>query len=97
MGFAPTFWGFLAAFAESIGSLLLIFGLTFRPATLMLAFTMFVAMLVHLNMPEESPNSGWVGASHAFELMCVYVALFFTGAGRFSVTWTRKRKQEPAE
>jgi putative oxidoreductase len=82
--FAPVFWGFMAAFAESICSLLLVLGPLFRLAALMLAFTMFVAVLRHLNLPVDNPSSGWSGASHALELMTVYLALFFTGAGRFA-------------
>jgi putative oxidoreductase len=50
----------------------------------MLAFTMFVAMLVHLNMPADSPSAGWSGASHAIELLIVYVGLFLIGPGRYA-------------
>ncbi len=85
ISFAPTFWGFLAAFAEAIGSLLLVLGVLFRPAAAMLAFTMVVAVVVHVKMPPESPNAGWLGASHALELLGVYVALLLTGAGRYVV------------
>jgi len=88
-GLPAAFWGFLAAFAESIGSAMLALGLLFRPITLMLAFTMFVAALVHLNMPPENPNAGWSGASSAIVHLCVYVGLFFAGAGRFAVSFTR--------
>lgn len=87
--FAPTFWGFMAAFSESICAVLIALGLLFRPATLLLGFTMFVAGIVHLNMPPDSPRGGWTGASHAFELMIVCVGLFFAGAGRFSVKLER--------
>jgi putative oxidoreductase len=89
LDFAPTFWGFMAAFSEFFASAFLILGLLFRPMTLLLAFTMFIAALVHLNMPAEAPNAGWRGASHAIELMVVYGGLFFAGAGRFSLTFTR--------
>lgn len=85
LDFAPTFWGFLGAFAESIGSILLVLGILFRPAAAMLAFTMFVAAVVHLNMPADNPNSGWSGASHALELLAVYVALLLCGAGKYVV------------
>lgn len=85
LDFWPTFWGFLAAIAESGASVLLILGLFMRPAAGMLAFTMFVAVLVHLGMPPESPSAGWKGASHALELMVVYLALLFTGPGRFAL------------
>lgn len=88
-GLPPVFWGFLAAFAESVGSLMLALGLLFRPVTLMLAFTMLVAAFVHINMPPESPNAGLAGAANALVHLSVYVGLFFAGAGRFSVTFTR--------
>jgi len=84
VGFAPVLWGFLAAFAEFGCSILLILGVLFRPAALMLGFTMFVAVLVHMNMPAEQPNAGFSGASHAIELMVVYVGLFLTGPGRYA-------------
>jgi len=84
--FAPVMWGFMAGFAEFFCSILLVLGVLFRPAALMLAFTMFIAVLVHLNMAPESPKAGWGGASHAIELLVVYVALFFTGPGRFAST-----------
>ncbi|MCA9751518.1 MAG: DoxX family protein [Gemmatimonadetes bacterium] len=84
VAFAPVAFGFLAAFAEFFGGLLVAAGVAFRPAAAMLAFTMFVAVVTHLNMPPESPNAGWTGASHAFKLMVVYFGLILTGPGRFS-------------
>ena len=85
LSFAPVFWGFLAAFAEFGGSILIVLGVLTRPAALMLAFTMFVAVTVHLGMPAESPNAGWKGASHAIELLAVYTMIVLTGPGRFSL------------
>lgn len=85
----PVVWGFLAAFAESVCSCLLIVGVLFRPAALLLACTMFVATMRHLNLPADNPNSGWSGASHALELMCIYLCFLFTGPGRFSLTMRR--------
>lgn len=91
LSFAPVFWGFMAAFAEFFCSILLVLGVLFRPAVLMLAFTMFVAALVHLNLPADNPNSGWTGASHAIELLIVYVGLLFAGPGRYAFSlMTRK-------
>jgi putative oxidoreductase len=84
IAFIPVFWGFMAAFAEFVCSILLILGPLFRLAALLLAFNMFVAMLVHLNMSPERAAAGWSGASHAIELMTVYIALYFTGPGRFA-------------
>ena len=84
ISFAPTVWGFLAAFAESFGALLVATGFLFRPATLMVAFTMFMAALHHLTLPAGDPNGGFSGAAHAIELLAVHIGLFFVGAGRFS-------------
>lgn len=84
--FYPVFWGFMAALAESVCSCLLVVGVLFRPAAFLLACTMLVAAMRHLNMPAENPNAGWSGASHALELMCIYLCFFFTGPGRFSLT-----------
>jgi len=91
--FAPTFWGFMAAFAEFFCSILLILGVLFRPAALLLAATMFVAMNVHLNLPPESPAAGWGRASHALDLMIVYVALFLTGPGRYAFSLILKARK----
>ena len=78
----PLIWGCLAAFAEFFCSLLLILGLSFRLAALMLAFTMLVAVSVHLKMPEGQPFAGWHGASHALGYLAVYIALFVSGPGK---------------
>lgn len=82
--FMPVAWGFLAAFAESVGSILIVLGPLFRFATLMLAFNMFVAVLAHMNMPVDNPNAGFSGAEKAMLYMVVYISLFFTGPGRFA-------------
>jgi putative oxidoreductase len=89
--FLPVFWGLLAALSESLGSVLLVLGLFFRPAAAALAFTMFVAALFHLNLPAGAPNAGWDGASHALELMTVYVALALLGPGKYSLAPRWKR------
>ena len=86
ISFLPAFWGFMAAFSEFFCSIFLILGILFRPAALFLAFTMFVAALNHLNLPPDSPRAGFSGASHAIELMVVYIALLYLGSGKFTVT-----------
>ena len=68
---------------------MLLIGVLFRPAAFLLAFTMFIAVLRHMSLPEDNPNSGWSGASHALELMSVYLCFLFTGPGRFSLTMRR--------
>jgi putative oxidoreductase len=85
LGFAPVFWGFMAALSESVCSVLLVLGLWVRPAAGLLAVTMLVAALRHLNLPEDNPRAGWSGASHALELLAVYVMLFLTGPGQYTL------------
>jgi putative oxidoreductase len=83
LDFAPVFWGFMAGFAEFVASVLIIGGIFFRPALTLLIITMLVAVVRHLSIPAGEPGSGWSGASHALELLAVYVALWFTGPGRW--------------
>ena len=93
INFAPALWGFMAAFSEFFGSIFIILGVFFRPAAALLAFTMLVGMLRHLNLPVDAPRSGWSGASHALELFTVFVALVYTGAGRYAISlpWDRRK------
>jgi putative oxidoreductase len=83
LGFAPAFWGFMAAIAESVGSALIILGILFRPACILVAITMLVAMTRHLGLPEGEPGSGWSGASHALELFAFAVGLLAAGPGKY--------------
>lgn len=79
--FAPMFWGFMASFAEFFGAALIIMGLFFRPSAFLLAFTMLVASVRHWN--EE--GAVFLDASHSMELMMVFIAMYITGAGKFSI------------
>lgn len=78
--FYPAIWGFMAAATETIGGLFFLIGLWYRPVCLLLAFTMAVAGTNHLAVGD-----GWSGASHAFELLFVFIGLLFIGPGRLSV------------
>jgi putative oxidoreductase len=78
--FLPIFWGFMAAATETFGGFLLIVGLFFRPALILLIFTMIIAALVHFGKGE-----GLQGASHAIELAIVFFGLIFIGPGKYSV------------
>ena len=80
ISYAPEFWGFMAAFAEAGGGLLLILGWFSRPASFLLFITMLVAATKHI-----SAGDGINGASHAIELACVFFALMFIGAGKYSM------------
>lgn len=78
IGFLPTFWGFMAAVAEFVGGLLVVLGLLFRPALILLILNMATAATMHITTGQGSP-----------ELALVYgiawLALFFTGPGRYSL------------
>ena len=80
INFLPIFWGFMAAATETFGGFLLIVGLFFRPALILLIFTMIVAALVHFGKGD-----GLQGASHAIELGIVFFGLIFIGPGKYSV------------
>jgi putative oxidoreductase len=82
---APVFWGFMSGFAEFGCSCLMALGVAFRPATLILAINMAVAVGSHLAMPAGQRGGGWDGASHALELFSVYVALVLVGPGKFAL------------
>jgi putative oxidoreductase len=93
--FFPVFWGFMAAFSESFGSLFVILGLWTRQASLLLVATMGVAAMRHLSLPADAAGSGIAGAAHALEFMIVFVGLFFAGPGKYSLSGmiTKKRTQ----
>jgi putative oxidoreductase len=77
--FWPVFWGFMAAFSESVGVVLLIIGLFFRPSCLLLVITMVVAATLDYH------KGGLTQASHALELCLVFITLIFVGPGKYSV------------
>lgn len=80
MGFpAPTVLGFLAAFAESIGAILLAVGLLTRPAAFLIAATMAGAILqVHGGQGFAAQEMAW---------LYFFPALFFLlkGGGKWSL------------
>jgi len=73
----------LAGGAEFFGGLALIVGVLVRPAALVLAVTMLVAIFaVHASNGLFMANDGY---EFALSLLAVTVALLFSGAGRLSV------------
>ncbi|OGX87623.1 DoxX family protein [Hymenobacter lapidarius] len=80
LGFAPTFWGFMAAIAEFGGGLLLAAGLWFRAACVVLLLTMVMATVMHV-----SKGDGFGGYSHALESAFVFLGLLFAGPGKYSL------------
>ncbi|HBG41668.1 MAG TPA: DoxX family protein [Porphyromonadaceae bacterium] len=80
LDFAPAFWGFMAAMAETVGGILFALGFLFRPASLMMAFTMIVALIMHL-----SNGDAFLQYSHALESLILFAAMTIAGPGRYSV------------
>ncbi len=70
------FWGFMAAFSQTIGCVLFLLGLFFRPACILLFVTMCVAATTHPNLPT---------AAHAIELAILFFCMLFIGPGKFSL------------
>ncbi len=89
--FGFTFWGFMAAFAEFGGGILIVLGLFFRPACLLLFCTMCVAVSSHLGRGD-----GWRGASHALKMAFVFAGVFFVGPGRYSLDAVLARRRRAA-
>lgn len=82
--FAPTVWGFIAAFAEAGGGLCLALGVAFRPACALMFATMFVAATKHL-----AEGDGLGKASHAIEVAIVFLSLLLIGPGSWKLALVR--------
>lgn len=78
INFLYPFWGFMAAFAEFFCALLVVAGLFFRPALVLLILNMAVAAGSHLITGEGS-------ALHAVEFGIVFLSLFIAGPGKYSL------------
>jgi len=81
----PTFWGFMAAFAEFGGGIFFILGFLFRPAAILLTITMAVAATMHIQMDGLMTLKGFSSYSHAVELGIVFFSLIFIGPGKLSI------------
>ncbi len=86
--FWPVFWGFMAAFSEVVGGLLLVVGFLVRPACFLLICTMIVAVSYHIAEPEKGlsaiENFNFF-ISNPLSLAFVFLSIMFMGPGRFSV------------
>ena len=84
IGLAPgTLMALLAGGAEFFGGLALVLGLLTRPAALVSAFTMLVAIFaVHIGNGLFMSNNGY---EYALTLLAATLALAIQGAGRFSL------------
>jgi putative oxidoreductase len=78
--FQPTFWGFMASLAEFGGGILLILGFLFRPALLLMMFTMIVAIVLHC-----SKGDGFGVYANPLGYLIVFAGLFISGPGKYSL------------
>jgi len=80
ISFAPTFWGFMAAFAEGVGGLCIVLGFQVQIAAALLCFTMLIAFLRHY-----MAGDGFGRFIHPVELGAVFLGLALIGPGRFAL------------
>lgn len=80
IGFAPLFWGVVAALVETVGGILLIIGFLFRGAAFFLTGTMVVASIMMFQ------KFGFDIKSIGFPLLMLAVSagLMFTGPGKIA-------------
>jgi len=83
-GLEPGFlMALLAGSAEFFGGLALVFGLLTRPAALVTAFTMLIAIFsTHISNGLFIANNGY---EYALALLAVTVSLAIQGSGRFAL------------
>lgn len=84
IGLEPGYWlALMAGSAEFFGGIALALGLLTRPAAVVTAFTMLIAIFsVHINNGLFMANNGY---EYALTLLVVTAALAVQGAGSFSV------------
>lgn len=83
IGFEPgLLMALLAGMAEFAGGIALVLGLLTRPAAAVAAFTMMVAMTVHIGNGLFLSNNGY---EYALSLLAATLALAFLGAGALSI------------
>lgn len=87
--FMPVFWGFMAALTEFGGGVLLILGLFTRTTSAFMAFTMFVATVMHLSKLDP-----WNKVIYPIEMLAVFLGLIFLGAGKYSLDYLLFRKKK---
>jgi putative oxidoreductase len=78
--FLPEFWGFMSAFVEFFGGVVLVTGLFFRPGMILLSINMIVAFLSVYGRTGAITQS-----TYPLEILVVMIALFFTGPGKYSL------------
>lgn len=79
--FFPVLWGFLAAFVEFFGGILLILGIGMRYTAFLLLCVMLVATAYHINKGDA-----FSVYSHPLSLAIVFIGFLFTGPGVYTIS-----------
>ncbi|MGC3989335.1 MAG: DoxX family protein [Chthoniobacteraceae bacterium] len=75
------YFGLAAAVSEVAGGALMILGCLFRPACLLMAFTMTVATIMHFHKHDDFD----LHTSHSLSMAIVFYCLLLIGPGKYSV------------
>ena len=77
LDFANIPFGFMASFSESICAVMVLLGIFTQPASILIAFTMFVAAMHHI--------TGTGSPENALVFFSIYTTITLTGPGRYSL------------
>jgi putative oxidoreductase len=97
VGFAPTFFGFMAGASELVAGLLFLVGLAVRPAAAVMIFVMFVAA------SQSLVTAGTLGGgrAHPIDAAAGYLVVLLLGAGSYSLDrkfgFDRARAEAPRQ
>jgi putative oxidoreductase len=78
--FLPNVWGLVAALSEFAGGILVVLGVFFRPAAILIALTMLVACVSTF---REHPHN-FTQYSRPIEIFSIMIVFLFVGPGKYS-------------
>jgi len=85
--FAPSFFGFMAMFAELVGGAMILTGFLYIPALALTAFTMLVAMSTDLKgvTPDSTYFEVFLAIRASLMLLILSLAGLLMGPGKYSI------------
>lgn len=84
----PAFVGYGVYVAEIVAPILLVLGILTRPAALVIAFDLFMAIMLVIGAKtvRPQPPGGALGGEVELFFLFASVAIFFLGSGRYAVS-----------